>query len=372
MLGVLGGGPSARSIVMAARTIGYRTTVVDPDPDSPTGKVADVHLIAACDDPDAIEHLATTCAVVTFGADPVPKGELLHLAERTLVHPSPDTVAVCHDRIAQKRFLDALGVPVGPWRAITSHDDLQAARDTTFPALLMPAHSGHEDTAPLVCDRHDDAEVAWRRLGEIPCVLEPRLHVDRELSVAVARTHDGRVACYPVSEHRRVNGLLDTTSVPSSLAADDQAQAAELCTYLAEQLDHVGVLTVSMIIVGNDVYLSDLLPAPGAAGVYSLDACATDQFEQHVRAVCSLGLGDPSLLVVSASVVSLLGELWVLGEPNWAAALQHVGAHLHLYSTSDTRAGRSMGHLTVTSTDPHEVGNLARRLRQQAAATHQR
>lgn len=372
MLGIMGGGELGRYVVMAARTMGYRTTVLEPDPDSPAGKVADVHLVAAYDDPAALEQLAATCAVVTTEFENAPVTALEHVAARTRVHPSPAAIAVCQDRIAEKRFLASIGVPVSPWRPVTSAAELEAATDLEYPAILKTARLGDDGTRQVVCDRHDDAEVAWRRLGEVPCVLEQRLSLDRELSVVLARGHDGSVACFPVGESRHVNGILDTTVAPADLPGDGQAQAAELCGYIAEQLQYVGVLGVEMFVVGSDVFVNELAPCPHNSGHYTLDACTTSQFEQQVRTICGLGLGDPSLTVASVGTVNLLGELWVLGEPDWSAALTNPGAHLHLYGKAEARTGRKMGHLTVTSTNPTGSGSLARRLRQQAASSHQR
>ena len=369
-IGVVGGGLLARHLVMAANSMGYRTAVLDPDPGAPAGSMADLHIVAPYDDPDALERLGDTCAVVTTGCDHVPSTALEHLERRAPVRPSPSVVAVCEDRIAEKRFLESIGVPVAPWQPITTLAELHAVAESHFPAVLTTARPGGDGASPASCDHHDDAEVAWRRFGEVPCVLERRLTVDRHLSVVLARSTAGEITCHPVAEDRHVNGVLDSTAVPADLPGDGHQQAAELCGYIAERLDIVGVLAVTMLVVGNDVHVDRLAPRPHEAGRYTLDACATSQFEQHVRAVCGLGLGDPTLLVASAATVNLLGELRVLGEPDWSAVLADQSAHLHLGTTSETRTGHTIGHLTVTSASG--AGTLARRLRQQAASAHQR
>ena len=364
MLGILGGGQLGRYFVMAARTMGYRTTVLEPDPDSPAGKVADVHIVAPYDDPAALDVLAETCAVVTTEFENAPASALARVAERIPVYPSPAAIATCQDRIAEKRFLDEIGVSVGPWVSIETDDDLAGAADRIyFPAILKTARLGYDGKGQVRVHAHSDLAAAWETLGRVPSVLEERLSLSRELSVVLARTADGRTACYPVAQNQHIHGVLDTTHVPASLPGDGQAQAAELCTYIAEELGYVGVMAVEMFVVGRNVFVNELAPRPHNSGHYTLDACATSQFEQQVRAVCGLGLGSTKLSVAGVAMVNLLGDLWEGGEPHWPAVLGEQHAHLHLYGKAEARPGRKMGHLTVTTGTAMGSSALAKRIR---------
>ena len=367
MLGVLGGGQLGRYFVMAARTMGYRTAVLEPDADAPAGKVADVHLVADYDDPDALDQLAAMCAVITTEFENAPAAALERIAGRTRIHPSPAAISVCQDRIAEKEFLDDIGVSIGNWAPIVSEVDVELAAEFTYPAILKTARLGYDGKGQVKVLDHLRLDEAWTQLGRVPCVLEQRLTLTRELSMVLARTADGRTACYPVVQNIHVNGVLDTTQVPASLPGDGQDQAAELCTYIAEQLDYVGVLGVEMFVVGLDVLVNELAPRPHNTGHYTLDACATSQFEQQVRSVCGLALGDPALRVQGAAMVNLLGDLWRNGEPDWEPALSEPAAHLHLYGKAEARPGRKMGHLTVTTGTAMGASSLARRLRQRLA-----
>ncbi len=365
MLGILGGGQLGRYFVLEAHTMGYRTTVLEPDPHAPAGKVADVHLVAPYDDPDALAQLAATCAVVTTEFENAPAAAMEQLAQRTLVRPAPAAIAICQDRLTEKRFLTDIGVPVAPYREIHAEADVVEAAGFPFPAILKTARMGYDGKGQIRCESHEALADAWVQLGSVPCVLEQQLRLDREISLVLARTADGKLAFYPVAQNEHVNGILDITFAPAKLGPGGQKAAEELCGYIAEQLDFVGVLAVEMFVVDGDVYVNEIAPRPHNSGHFTLDACITNQFEQQVRAVCNLALGDTRMLVPGASMVNLLGDLWADGEPNWASALTQPAAHLHLYGKREARPGRKMGHLTITSGTALGASNLARRLRRQ-------
>ncbi|MDO8362124.1 MAG: 5-(carboxyamino)imidazole ribonucleotide synthase [Actinomycetota bacterium] len=368
MLGILGGGQLGRYFVMAARTMGYRTTVLEPDADAPAGKVADVHLVAAYDDPAALDQLAATCSVVTTEFENAPAAAMQRLAAHVPVHPSPTAIATCQDRLAEKQFLDGIGVAVAPYMAIITEQHLADAAGFTFPAILKTNRLGYDGKGQVRCTSHAELADAWQQLGGVACVLEQRMHLDRELSMVLARTADGRVACYPVSQNQHVHGILDVSYTPANLPGSGPEDAAELCTYIAESLGFVGVMAVEMFVVGRDVLVNELAPRPHNSGHYTLDACLTSQFEQQVRAVCGLALGTTKLVVPGVSMVNLMGDLWAEGEPHWRAALSQPNAHLHLYGKREPRPGRKMGHLTVTSGSPMGATSLARRIRKQLAS----
>jgi 5-(carboxyamino)imidazole ribonucleotide synthase len=344
-LGVLGGGQLGRYFVIAARTMGYRTMVLEPDPHAPAGAVADVHLVADYDDPSALEQLAVNCAVVTTEFENPPASALHHLAQLTIVRPSPAAIEIAQDRVREKRFLQSVGVPVAPFLVIDSAVAVAEATHLGYPAILKTSRLGYDGKGQVAVASHADLPEAWDRLGRVVCVLERRLPLDREVSVVLARSVDGSVAAHPAGVNVHVGGILDITTVP----ADPHvvARATELAVQIAQELQYVGVLGVELFEVDGAMLVNELAPRPHNSGHWTLDAAATSQFEQQVRAVCGLQLGDPSLTSTSAAMVNLLGDLWDQGPPDWASAVGVPGAHLHLYGKTEPRRGRKMGHLTV-------------------------
>jgi len=361
-IGVLGGGQLGRYFVMAARTMGYRTMVLEPDPSAPAGAAADVHLAAPYDDIDALATLARDCAVVTTEFENPPATALHALAASTLVRPAPRAIEITQDRRLEKAFLRAAGIPIAPFAVIESDTDLavpMVERGIVGAAILKTARLGYDGKGQITVADHDELTAAWRSLGGVACVLEQRLPLDREVSVVLARGIDGRCAVHPTAANTHVGGILDLTVVP----AEHTDGAPELAVRIAEALDYVGVLAVEMFVVGDALLVNELAPRPHNSGHWTLDAAATSQFEQQVRAVCGLPLGDPSLIGAGAAMVNLLGDEWSAGPPDWAAALSDPGAHLHLYGKAGPRPGRKMGHLTVIGSSAAAAAERAVTLR---------
>ena len=368
MIGLLGGGQLGRYFVIAARIMGYRTTVVDPDPDAPAGKVADIHLIAAYDDAAALEQLAATCAVVTVEFENAPASALRTIADRVPVRPTPDAIETCQDRILEKRFLEEIGAQVAPYIVVEHEEHFPAGAEMLYPCILKTARLGYDGKGQVTIESAEELPDAWAQLGGVPCVLEQRMHLDRELSMVVARTADGRTCTYAVTQNSHLNGILDASYAPAYMPADSADGAAQMCTWIAEELSFIGVMCVEMFVVGNDVYVNELAPRPHNTGHWTLDVCITSQFEQQVRAVCGLALGEPRMLVPGVAMLNLLGELWDKGEPKWAVALENAAVHLHLYGKAEPRRGRKMGHMTVATGTAMGATALARRLRKQLTA----
>lgn len=357
-LGILGGGQLGRYFVMAARTMGYRTIVLEPDPASPAGKVADEHLVAAYDDNGALERLASVCAVVTTEFENPPAAAMELLSTQTAVQPSAGAVAIAQDRRSEKAFLRTSGVTVAPYLVIETEAHVEVASIFEYPAILKTARMGYDGKGQVTVVAHDDLSKAWVELGRQPCVLEQKLQLDGEVSVVLARNALGDTAIFPTANNTHVNGILDCTVVPF-----DAPGAAELASTIALSLDYVGVLAVEMFIVDGQLVVNELAPRPHNSGHWTLDAARSSQFEQQVRAVCGTGLGDPALTSPAAAMVNLLGDLWADGEPDWSAALAEPNASLHLYGKASAGPGRKMGHITVTASSPEEAERKARALR---------
>ncbi len=364
-IGVLGGGQLGRYTLVAARLMGYGTIAVDPDPSAPAGRVADRHVVAAYDDPDALAELSARCAVVTTEFENPPADALRRLAAGTAVAPSPEAVAIAQDRIEEKRFLTAHGFAVAPYAVVAQAGDVEAVT-LDGPAILKTARLGYDGKGQAEISTRDDLRGAWDATGRVRCVLERRVPLDRELSVLVARRADGAAVTYPVTENVHVGGILDVSVAPARIDADVAEAAAELGRAIAAALDYVGVLAVELFLSAGQLLVNELAPRPHNSGHWTLDAAATSQFEQQVRAVCGLALGPTELTHPAVAMANLLGDGWAGGEPDWAAVLGAPDARLHLYGKAQARPGRKMGHLTVLAGDPDSAEARARDLRERA------
>ena len=354
ILGLLGGGQLGRFFVQAAHELGYRVWVLDPDPSSPAGRIADRHLTADYDDRVALDALALGCAAATTEFENVPAPSLEYLARAIRVRPSAAAVAVCQDRIAEKTFLRDQQLPHGPFAVIRSESDLAAAPATLFPGVLKVARFGYDGKGQARVATRDESLAAWRTLGGEACVLEALLPLDREVSVVLARDGTGSAACFPVAENSHRHGILDVSIVPARISAELAESARQSALRIAGALDYIGTLGVEFFISRGVLYINEMAPRPHNSGHYTLDACATSQYEQQVRALCGLPLGSTAL-VSPAAMVNLLGDLWSAGEPQWTRLLAQPNLRLHLYGKHEARPGRKMGHFTVLGPDQAQV-----------------
>ncbi|MEQ1873639.1 MAG: ATP-grasp domain-containing protein [Ilumatobacteraceae bacterium] len=345
-IGILGGGPTTRYFERAAHQMGYRTVIIDT--------TLSAKLLASA---------VSECDVVTV-VDQLPVEAMRIAAATARVYPSPDVVELCMDRVRVKQFLDDLGVGVGPHMLIESDADIAAAADTKFSAILKSRNHGGGRAGQVRVAAHAQLLDAWETLGRRPCVLEQRLTLGRELAITVARTAEGRVATFTVSQQQYVHGRLEISYAPASLLGSGQADAAELGGYIATELGMVGVLSVHMFVVGREVYVHELIPQPNALGLFTLDSCRTDQYEQQLRAVCGLALGDTQMTVPGVAVVLLPGELWADGEPKWERLLNDSTARLHRYDMHPGDAP-NLGHLAACSGTAAGSTSVVRRLRKQ-------
>jgi 5-(carboxyamino)imidazole ribonucleotide synthase len=359
-LGVLGGGQLGRMFTLQARTMGYRVVVLDPDPGSPAGQLADRHLRADYTDPAALDQLARECAAITTEFENVPAEALERLSAWVRVRPPVAAVAIAQDRIAEKSFLERHGFATARFRAVRSTAQLEeAVRAVGTPALLKTSRMGYDGKGQAPVEHPGDAAPAFDQLGQVPCVLEERLTLEREVSVVLARGDDGTVAPFPVGENRHRDGILETTVVPARIPAALADQAMELAGRVATALEYVGVLGVELFVAnGGRLYINELAPRPHNSGHYTLDACSTDQFEQQVRALCGLPLAQPRLLT-PVTMVNLLGDLWAGGPPRWNEVFRRPGVRLHLYGKAEARPGRKMGHLNCLADNADAALELA-------------
>jgi 5-(carboxyamino)imidazole ribonucleotide synthase len=355
MLGMLGGGQLGRMFTLAAHSMGYRVTVLDPDPLSPAGAVADVHIKAAYQDHEALEQLADTCSAVTTEFENVPAESLRWLTTHCTVRPAADSVAVVQDRIREKRFLADGGFAVAPFAVIRTDADARDADASLFPAILKRARFGYDGKGQARVATPEEARAAFAALGAEPCVLERQMALACELSVVVARGADGTTRSFPVAENRHRNGILDVSIVPARISAELSREAERLAARIASALGYCGVMAVEFFVTDEQrLLVNEIAPRPHNSGHYTIDACVTSQFEQQVRALCGLPLGDTRLLS-PAVMVNLLGEVWQHGPPPWEKLFRIPEAKLHLYGKHEARRGRKMGHYTVLAASAEEA-----------------
>lgn len=364
-LGVLGGGQLGRMFCHAAQSLGYRVCVLDPAGDSPAGSVAERHLRADYLDAAALDELGALCAAVTTEFENVPAQALERLSARTIVAPSAASVAVAQDRIGEKDFVRSAGLATAPYRALRSLDDLADAPDALFPGIVKLARLGYDGKGQVPVADVDEARAAFVELGSVPCVLERRVALRRELSVLLARGFDGRSRAWPVCENVHARGILARTTMPARVNDALAQRAVDVARQLADALAYVGVLCVELFVLDDAALLvNEIAPRPHNSGHATIDACVTSQFEQQARVLAGWPLGDTRALA-PAVMVNLLGDLWhdpstgALREPDWSAVLRHGSAKLHLYGKREARRGRKMGHLTVLGSTPDEADRVA-------------
>jgi 5-(carboxyamino)imidazole ribonucleotide synthase len=352
-IGILGGGQLGRMLALAARAMGYRIRVLDPDPQCPAAAVADSVVVASYDDVDAAIELAEGSSVVTYELEHVASAVVEAIEARRPVRPGLQPLLVTQDRLAERRFVEAAGVPVAPWRAVRSPGDvLLAAAELDLPIRLKVPVGGYDGRSQLRITAPADLDDAWTRLGrhaDTVLLAERELAFEAELSVVLARDIDGRVGSFPVGRNVHDQGILVETVAPAPVAPGVAERAVAIGTRLAEAMDLVGTLTVELFLLADgQLVVNELAPRVHNSGHWTIEGAATSQFEQHVRAICGLGLGE-SRGLAPAAMVNVLGTgprrpARLLGVD---AALEDPAVHLHLYGKREVFERRKMGHVTA-------------------------
>jgi 5-(carboxyamino)imidazole ribonucleotide synthase len=347
-IGVMGSGQLGRMFALAARRMGYRVHIFSPDKETPAGQFADREVTGAYEDEAAVRQFARDLDVLTFEFENIPRQTIDWCAAECEVRPASSVLHIAQNRLREKDFLSQAGIPVAPYRAARNESELRAAiEEIKTPAILKSAAFGYDGKGQRFIAEQSSVAELWRdRAGE-ELILEGAVDFEKEVSVIVARGPDGSVATFPVCENIHRDHILDVTVLPARVSPEVEKSAAGLARRIANQMELVGLLAVEMFLKRDGALLvNELAPRPHNSGHWTIEGCATSQFEQHVRAVCGLPLGSTDLLSPSA-MANLLGDLWEGGEPNWAAALAVPGVRLHLYGKHHPRPRRKMGHLTA-------------------------
>ncbi|QEY24674.1 5-(carboxyamino)imidazole ribonucleotide synthase [Neisseria animalis] len=353
MLGILGGGQLGRMFTVAAKTMGYRVTVLDPDPNAPAAEFADRHLCAAFDDEAALNELAE-CAAVTTEFENVNADAMRFLARHTNVSPSGDCVAIAQNRIQEKAWIRKAGLQTAPYQAVCKLEDISDKSTEYLPGILKTATLGYDGKGQIRVKTLGELKAAFAAHGGVDCVLEKMVDLRGEISVIVCRLNSGSVQTFDPAENIHENGILAYSIVPARLPQDIQQQARQMAQRLADELDYVGVLAVEMFVVGdtNELVVNEIAPRPHNSGHHTIDACAASQFQQQVRIMCNLPPADTRLLS-ACCMANILGDVWQEdgGEPDWLPLQNDGASFLHLYGKKAARKGRKMGHFVTLAHD---------------------
>jgi 5-(carboxyamino)imidazole ribonucleotide synthase len=360
-LGMLGGGQLGRMFTTAAQTMGYNVVVLDPDASSPAGIIADQHICAKYTDEIALQQLADLCDAITTEFENIPATTLSFLEAKTVVHPSSQALATTQNRIVEKQFIASLGIPVAPFSAIRSVADIDAiASSFQLPAILKVANFGYDGKGQVVCETIEAVRLAFQALGDVECVLEQRINLEREVSTVLARGQSGAITNFPVAENVHINGVLHATTVPSSVSVQLAQTAIQMADKIAEGLGYVGIMAVEFFISQQgDIIANEIAPRPHNSGHFTLDACETSQFEQQVRMLCGLPSGNCELKS-PVVMINILGDVWGSSVPHWDTLLTQANNKLHLYGKKEARPGRKMGHFNVLATSIEQATVIAK------------
>lgn len=361
-LGILGGGQLGRMSILAGRRLGYRFHVYEPKPGGCAGPVADSELNAPWDDTDALGQWAQRIELATLEFENVPRAACDTVGRHVPLRPSATILEIAQHRAKEKTWLSQHGYPVVPFAVVDRSNLATEIESIGWPAVVKTAAFGYDGKGQVkVPEGPVDAAALWQRLGSPESmVVERWLEHQGEFSVLVARNGQGQIATFPVAENIHRHHILHMSLLPARLSAQKAAEASAMAAQLARDLALEGLLAVELFLVDDRWIINELAPRPHNSGHATLEAALTSQFEQHIRAVVGLPLGDPALLR-PAVMVNLLGDLWAAGEPRWEQLLADPRLKLHLYDKGAPAIGRKMGHFTVLDSDLEVARLLAER-----------
>ncbi|WP_281976546.1 5-(carboxyamino)imidazole ribonucleotide synthase [Pseudorhizobium flavum] len=343
-IGIIGGGQLGRMLAMAAARLNFRIIVLEPQSDCPAAQLASEQIVAPYDDPDALNALARACQIVTYEFENVPVAAAARLQQFVPVYPPPRALEVAQDRLTEKRFLNDCGIATADFRAVDSQDDLEKAlADFDDRGVLKTRRLGYDGKGQrLFRSQEDDPAGVFDSLGRVPLILESLVAFEREISIIAARGRDGTVACYDPAENVHLNGILHTSTLPARISDATAAHAAEAARRLLEALDYVGVIGIEFFVMPDgSVVANEIAPRVHNTGHWTEAACVVSQFEQHIRAVSGLALGNPERHS-DCVMTNLIGDD-IRNIPEWLAQRDVL---VHLYGKTEAREGRKMGHVT--------------------------
>ena len=346
-IGILGGGQLARMLALAAAPLGLRCHVYSPEKNSCAFDVVHASTCAAYEDEHALARFANAVDIVTYEFENVPAKTAAFLTKRRPVMPDPQVLETTQDRLIEKDFLKGLKTPTAPYAGIHSATQLaEAVERIGLPAVLKTRQFGYDGKGQAKITKSTDSMSAWRLLQSTPSILEGFIDFEREVSVVVARSRDGKVECFDVTENEHRDHILKISRVPAKITPAIATQARRIATRIAQAFDYVGVLAVEMFVVrkgrGHAVLVNEIAPRVHNSGHWTIDGASVSQFEQHIRAVAGWPLAKPMLLGKRVEMINLIGAE-VNEAPRW---LTVPGAAVHVYNKGEARPRRKMGHVT--------------------------
>ncbi len=346
-IGILGGGQLGRMLSMAAAQLGYRCHIYAPEEQSCAAEVSALHVQAGYEDEAALASFAENVDVITYEFENVPGAPLRSVAAKTPVYPPVDALLLSQDRVAEKKFIQGLGGRPATYRAVDSALDIaHAAEDVGLPGVVKTRRLGYDGKGQSKVESAEDAGLAWSDVGGQPSVYEAFIDFENEFSVILARGQDGGTKFYETPRNRHSDGILASSTVPDEdILVDQRASAINLARAAADALDYVGVLTIEFFTALDGPIFNEMAPRVHNSGHWTIEGASTSQFENHIRAICGLPLGDTALTAKHVEMTNLIGS----EAANWEPWLRKDRTHLHLYNKGEARPDRKMGHVTQLS-----------------------
>ena len=356
-LGILGGGQLGRMFVIAARQMGYKVAVLEPDINCPASNLANYHIKTNYDDKDGLDQLKQLSEVITTEFENIPANSLAYLENNIEVYPSASSILIAQNRINEKQFFNSLGIATTKYIPIETLDDINKVSQDIFPAILKTNTLGYDGKGQVRVNNIEELKVGFEKLTPSRCILEKLVDIKLEVSVIVARSKN-EVVAYPVSQNIHKNGILDITIAPANIENDLQDKITKAALAVIENLGYIGVLAVEFFITkDNQIIANEMAPRPHNSGHHTIDANTTSQFEQQVRAICNLKLGNTKL-TDKAIMLNLLGDIWQdqTTPPDFEKIFsKYDNLKLHLYDKQIALPGRKMGHLTILGDNLDEL-----------------
>ena len=339
-IGILGGGQLGRMLAVAASRLGLKAHIFEPGANPPAGHVADQVTTASYEDDAALRRFAQSVDVITYEFENIPTSALDILEQIRPIHPGRRALAISQDRLSEKEFLTGLGLKVAPYANVTSAAEAEAAAQSIgTPSILKTRRMGYDGKGQVRLKNVSDMEQAWQAMQGAPSVLEGFINFSHEVSVIAARTSDGQVACYDPGENVHREGILHSTTVPTSLSAAQRMDAVLLAGQILNALDYVGVMGVELFVTADGLIVNEIAPRVHNSGHWTQNGCDICQFEQHIRAVAGWPLGD------GGRHSDMRMEKLIGADMDRVPGLRKTNAALHLYGKSEVKPGRKMGHV---------------------------
>lgn len=347
-IGILGGGQLGRMLAMAAAEMGYHVHIYCPEENSPAAEVAHLCTTGKYDDIEAISKFAKSVDVVTYEFENIPSAPVEQIAKIVNVFPSPQILATSQHRVLEKQAINAMGIATAPFAPVSSYDELISATQIIgIPSVLKTARMGYDGKGQAMLHKQEDINKAWEMIGGNELILEGFINFKMEISVIAARDASGNTECYPPVQNIHKNHILSETLAPAPISPQLAENAAHIAGTLAQGLNLVGLMAVEMFVTSDDkIIVNELAPRPHNSGHWTINAAITSQFEQTIRAVCGLPLGNPAPLC-KARMLNLIGD----DVNGWQTYSAEKNAKLHLYGKKEVKAGRKMGHVTFLIMD---------------------